>query len=256
MNVNSVTNAYSRPEQRRRRDILDGDGDLRNFLKLLMAQMKNQDPTEPMKSTEYMAQLATFSQVEQTMKTNTKLDALLTSSALAQADSVIGRTVTTADGKITGEVTSVMITNEGAVAKLKDGEAASPRPRRRRELTMNEVDALELVRAAIWTVIIAAGPAVAAAMVIGIVIALIQALTQIQEVTLTFIPKIVAILVVALVTGSFVGSQIFAFTELVYGRIVTRVLRGRESARGAKPACDPRASFMVHAVGLTVHSLS
>jgi flagellar biosynthetic protein FliQ len=58
-------------------------------------------------------------------------------------------------------------------------------------------------------------------MIIGIAIALVQALTQIQEVTLTFIPKIIAILVVALVTGSFVGSQIFAFTELVYGKIVT-----------------------------------
>jgi flagellar biosynthetic protein FliQ len=86
---------------------------------------------------------------------------------------------------------------------------------------MNEIDALELVRAAIWTVIVGSGPAVLAAMIIGIVIALIQALTQIQEVTLTFIPKIIAILVVSLVTGSFVGSQIFAFTELVYGRIVT-----------------------------------
>jgi flagellar biosynthetic protein FliQ len=86
---------------------------------------------------------------------------------------------------------------------------------------MNEIDALELVRAAIWTVIIGSGPAVAAAMVIGIVIALIQALTQIQEVTLTFIPKIIAILVVTLLTGSLVGSQIYAFTELVYGRIVT-----------------------------------
>ncbi|WP_243374108.1 flagellar biosynthetic protein FliQ [Microvirga solisilvae] len=86
---------------------------------------------------------------------------------------------------------------------------------------MNEVDALELVRAAIWTVIIGSGPAVLAAMVIGIAIALIQALTQIQEVTLTFIPKIIAILVVTLLTGGLVGSQIFAFTELVYGRIVT-----------------------------------
>lgn len=86
---------------------------------------------------------------------------------------------------------------------------------------MNEIDALELVRAAIWTVIIGSGPAVAAAMVVGILIALVQALTQIQENTLTFVPKIVAILVVTLVTGSFVGSQIFAFTELVYGRIVT-----------------------------------
>lgn len=86
---------------------------------------------------------------------------------------------------------------------------------------MNEVDALELVRAAIWTIIIGSGPAVATAMVVGIVIALIQALTQIQENTLTFVPKIVAILVVTLVTGSFMGSQIFSFTELVYGRIVT-----------------------------------
>ena len=92
-----------------------------NFLKLLMAQMKNQDPTEPMKSTEYMAQLATFSQVEQTVQSNAKLDALLASSALSQADSVIGRTVTTADGKISGQVHSVIITNEGAVAKLKGG---------------------------------------------------------------------------------------------------------------------------------------
>ena len=92
-----------------------------NFLKLLMAQMKNQDPTEPMKSTEYMAQLATFSQVEQTVQSNAKLDALLASSALSQADSVIGRTVTTADGKISGKVESVMITSEGAVAKLTGG---------------------------------------------------------------------------------------------------------------------------------------
>lgn len=86
---------------------------------------------------------------------------------------------------------------------------------------MNEVDALELVRSAIWTIIIGAGPAVGAAMVVGIVIALIQALTQIQEVTLTFIPKIIAILLVTLLTGSFIGSQIFAFTEQVYARIET-----------------------------------
>lgn len=92
-----------------------------NFLKLLMAQMKNQDPTEPMKSTEYMAQLATFSQVEQTVQSNAKLDALLASAALTQADTVIGRTVTTADGKVSGKVESVMITNEGAVAKLTGG---------------------------------------------------------------------------------------------------------------------------------------
>ncbi|MEH3147176.1 MAG: flagellar biosynthesis protein FliQ [Methylobacterium frigidaeris] len=86
---------------------------------------------------------------------------------------------------------------------------------------MNEVDALELVRSAIWTVIIGSGPAVGAAMLVGIVVALVQALTQIQEVTLTFVPKILVILLVLLMTGSFVGTQIYAFTEATYGRIVT-----------------------------------
>ena len=86
---------------------------------------------------------------------------------------------------------------------------------------MNEADALEIVHSGIWTILVAAGPAVGAAMLIGIVIALFQALTQIQEVTLTFIPKIIAVLATAAITGSFMGSQIVAFTEQVYGRIAT-----------------------------------
>ena len=64
--------------------------------------MKNQDPTSPMDSTQYVAQLAAFSQVEQSVQINSKLDQMLQSSALAQADSLIGRTITSADGKITG----------------------------------------------------------------------------------------------------------------------------------------------------------
>nr|WP_264478561.1 flagellar hook assembly protein FlgD [Microvirga rosea] len=92
------------------------------FLKLLLEQMRNQDPTAPMKSTDYMAQLATFSQVEQSMIGNNKLDALLSSSTLSQADSVIGRTITSADGKISGEVTSVRIASDGVIAKLSSGK--------------------------------------------------------------------------------------------------------------------------------------
>jgi flagellar biosynthetic protein FliQ len=84
---------------------------------------------------------------------------------------------------------------------------------------MNEADAVELVYAAIWTIIIAAGPAVLAAMVVGVVIALFQALTQVQEMTLTFIPKIIVILLVTALTGSFIGSQIFAFANETYSRI-------------------------------------
>jgi flagellar basal-body rod modification protein FlgD len=91
------------------------------FLQLLVAQLKNQDPSKPMDSTQYMAQLASFSQVEQSMIANGKLDALLSSVAIEQAESVIGRTVTSADGKTSGVVVSVKITNAGPLATLEDG---------------------------------------------------------------------------------------------------------------------------------------
>ncbi|MCK0207927.1 flagellar biosynthetic protein FliQ [Starkeya koreensis] len=86
---------------------------------------------------------------------------------------------------------------------------------------MNEVDALDIVQSAIWTIIVAAGPAVAAAMLVGVAVALFQALTQVQEVTLTFIPKIIAVLVVTALTATFIGQQILAFTQEIYGRIGT-----------------------------------
>ena len=84
---------------------------------------------------------------------------------------------------------------------------------------MNERDALDLVQSAIWTILVACGPAVGAAMLVGIVIVLIQALTQIQEATLTFVPKIVVILVVVALSGSFIGAHLSTFTEMVYSRI-------------------------------------
>jgi flagellar biosynthetic protein FliQ len=84
---------------------------------------------------------------------------------------------------------------------------------------MNEADALDIVQAAIWTILLASGPAVAAAMAVGILIALFQALTQVQEVTLTFIPKILAILIVAAFTAPFMGQAIYAFAETVFHRI-------------------------------------
>jgi len=84
---------------------------------------------------------------------------------------------------------------------------------------MNEADALEIVRSAIWTIILGSGPAVGAAMGVGVIIALFQALTQIQEMTLTFVPKILVIFVVLTMAAPFIGGQVFAFTEQVYSRI-------------------------------------
>ncbi|WER16709.1 flagellar biosynthesis protein FliQ [Agrobacterium fabrum] len=84
---------------------------------------------------------------------------------------------------------------------------------------MNEADALDIMQAAVWTVLVAAGPAVLAAMIVGVAIAFIQALTQIQEMTLTFVPKIVTIMIVLGVAAPFVGAQIVLFSNLVFSRI-------------------------------------
>ena len=84
---------------------------------------------------------------------------------------------------------------------------------------MNEADALGLLQSTVWAIVLASGPAIATAMVVGVAVALFQALTQIQESTLTFVPKIVAVLVVLTLTASFIGSQMFLFTEQVYARI-------------------------------------
>ncbi|MBP2548039.1 flagellar biosynthetic protein FliQ [Neorhizobium galegae] len=84
---------------------------------------------------------------------------------------------------------------------------------------MNEADALEIMQAAMRTVLIASGPAVLAAMVVGVAIAFLQALTQIQEMTLTFVPKIVAILLAVGLSAPFIGSQIYLFSQLVFSRV-------------------------------------
>ncbi|MEB2848436.1 flagellar biosynthesis protein FliQ [Rhizobiales bacterium RZME27] len=84
---------------------------------------------------------------------------------------------------------------------------------------MNEADALEIMQAAIRTVLIASGPAVLAAMIVGVGIAFLQALTQIQEMTLTFVPKIVAILVTIAISAPFIGGQVYLFAELVFSRV-------------------------------------
>ena len=93
-----------------------------NFLQLLVAQMKNQDPTDPMDASEQVAQLATFSQVEQTIQTNTKLDTLLASSSLTQASSYVGKYMESADGTVKGIIDSVKVYSDGIIATTEDGD--------------------------------------------------------------------------------------------------------------------------------------
>jgi len=123
MEVNGV-NANRSADQAGMSSKSAGMIDYNGFLQLLIAQMRNQDPTNPTDSTEYMSQLAQLSSVEQAVQTNAKLDSLLSSSAIQQAEGLIGRTASFTDEKgekTSGKIKEVTIISGGAVATLENG---------------------------------------------------------------------------------------------------------------------------------------
>ncbi|MEM9279622.1 MAG: flagellar hook assembly protein FlgD, partial [Pseudomonadota bacterium] len=91
------------------------------FLQLLVAQLNNQDPTEPTDNAELMSQLASFSSVEQQIQTNDRLDELIRSNVLGDATSLIGKAVASADGETAGIVKSVVLATDGIFVELEDG---------------------------------------------------------------------------------------------------------------------------------------
>ena len=99
-----------------------------NFLQLLIAQMKYQDPTDPMDASEQIAQLATFSQVEQSVKMNSNLQSLIQANSFSQAADMIGKYVTSADDKTTGIIKQVEIYSDGLVAITEKGDKVLIQP--------------------------------------------------------------------------------------------------------------------------------
>ena len=80
---------------------------------------------------------------------------------------------------------------------------------------------LDIARSGIWTLIIVSAPMMITGLVVGVVIALFQALTQIQEMTLVFVPKILAIFVVMLIALPFIGATMAAYMAQVSDLIVS-----------------------------------
>jgi flagellar biosynthesis protein FliQ len=81
---------------------------------------------------------------------------------------------------------------------------------------MTAEDTLTIMQDAIQTILITASPILASALAIGLFIAFFQALTQIQEMTLTFVPKIVAILSVLIISLPFMLGQITKLTDKIF----------------------------------------
>ena len=84
-------------------------------------------------------------------------------------------------------------------------------------------EALHLVYQALWLVLMLSAPPVLAAAVVGLLIALVQAATQIQEMTLTFIPKIVCMFLALLLALPWLMERMITFTHGVFINIPTYI---------------------------------
>lgn len=75
---------------------------------------------------------------------------------------------------------------------------------------------LQITREGLYLVVIASGPPLLASVVIGLIVSVFQATTQIQEQTLTFVPKLVGVFLTLAIAGPWIGSQLVRFTRLVF----------------------------------------
>ncbi len=85
---------------------------------------------------------------------------------------------------------------------------------------MNATDVIEVGRDSIWVILQIGGPPMLIALAVGLLISLFQALTQIQEMTLAFVPKILVIFVSVLLLLPSMLATLSAFTEGLADRIV------------------------------------
>ena len=85
---------------------------------------------------------------------------------------------------------------------------------------MNEVEAIEVGREAVLTVLTMSVPIMAIALGVGLLIALLQALTQLQEMTLVFVPKIIVVFVALVLLIPFMLSTLTRFTEQLADRMI------------------------------------
>ena len=84
---------------------------------------------------------------------------------------------------------------------------------------MTGADTLDFARESIYLLLEIAAPSMLTALVVGVAIGLLQALTQIQEMTLVFVPKILAIFIVLLVALPFAGGAMATYMENIAARI-------------------------------------
>lgn len=84
---------------------------------------------------------------------------------------------------------------------------------------MTEIEVIDIAKDALWILLVSGAPIMGIAMGVGLLIALFQALTQIQEMTLTFVPKIIAVFLGLMLFLPFMFSTLDAFAERMFNRM-------------------------------------
>lgn len=84
---------------------------------------------------------------------------------------------------------------------------------------MTDAQVLEIVSGALRIALVLAGPILAASLIMGVLISLIQTVTQIQEMTLTFVPKLVAVALIVLLLGSWMIRELLNWVTQLWTQI-------------------------------------
>ncbi|MGE5594399.1 MAG: flagellar biosynthesis protein FliQ [Hyphomicrobiales bacterium] len=86
---------------------------------------------------------------------------------------------------------------------------------------MNEAVAIGLAREALWTALLVGGPILGITLVVGLVVSILQAVTQVNEMTLTFVPKLIALFVGMLLFGPWMMDTLISFSAGIFANMAT-----------------------------------
>jgi type III secretion protein S len=81
---------------------------------------------------------------------------------------------------------------------------------------MGAADVIQLTKEALWLVMLLSAPPIVAASVVGLLVAFLQAATQLQEQTLVYTVKFIAIIITLFVTASILGGTLYHFSDRIF----------------------------------------
>ena len=82
---------------------------------------------------------------------------------------------------------------------------------------MTEGQVLDIAKEAIYTIIICSAPMLIISLVVGLIVSIFQTVTSIQEQTLTFVPKLLAIMIALMIMGNWLLNEIVSFMQMLWG---------------------------------------